>query len=129
MVSPIDIMGGPANLAAPTGMSEQDPPFSRMQVHTGQIVPLGWNPAGGRIVSLKDLPELPIPQRVVITRMAMEIDGWVFPFSNVSKGILKWLQVTFVRWAKIDASVENKQWIEAILEAYEDGLTGNFPSP
>jgi len=37
------------------------------------------------------LPELPIPKHVAVTKDFIEIDGWVFPLSQVSKGILVWV--------------------------------------
>lgn len=53
-------------------------------------------------------------------------DGWVFPLSFVSKSLLIWLQATFLRWVDEDGSLRNRQWIEGIAEAFQDGLAGKL---
>jgi hypothetical protein len=47
----------------------------------------GWKRVASReppIVSAGDLPELPIPKDLAVTRDFIETDGWVFPLSYVS---------------------------------------------
>ena len=61
-----------------------------------------------------------------VTKEFIEIDGWVFPLSYVSKSMLIWLHALFLRWAKEDDSARNRQWIEGIAEAFQDGLAGKL---
>ena len=102
------------------------PPFDRRKSDIQTAAPFGWCPDGYWIVFAEDLPTLPIPKRVVITREMIEFDGWVFPFSHVSKRLLVWMQQSFVRWTKEDASNQNKRWVEGIMEAFQDGLAGKL---
>lgn len=103
-----------------------EPPFSRVKVDITTAVPFGLSPEGHWIVSAEDLPELPIPKHVVVTKDFIEIDGWVFPLSYVSKSLLVWLQASLLRWVKEDDSARNRQWIEGIFEAFQDGLAGKL---
>jgi hypothetical protein len=73
-----------------------------------------------------DLPELPIPKHVKVTKGLIDIDGWVFPLSYVSKSLLVWLQASFIRWAKEDESERNREWLEGIYEAFQEGLAGKL---
>lgn len=82
------------------------------------------SPDGQWVVSAEDLPILPIPKQVTVTRDQIEIDGWVFPLSYVSKSLLVWLQESFLRWIEEDSSDKNKEWIYGIIEAFQDGLAG-----
>lgn len=91
-----------------------------------KAAPFGMNPEGHWIVSAGDLPVLPIPKRVSVTRDQIEIDGWVFPLSYVSESLLVWLQASFLRWVKEDDSEKNQEWINGIVEAFQDGLAGKL---
>ena len=102
------------------------PPFDRRKPDRQTAAPLGWDPSGYWIVSAEELPTLPIPERVVVTRDAIEFDGWVFPFSHVSKSLLEWMQQSFLRWIKENDSDQNKQWIDGIAEAFQDGIAGKL---
>jgi hypothetical protein len=100
------------------------PPFDRRKPDITTAAPFGRSPDGHWIVSAGDLPELPIPRRVEVTKDFIAFDGWVFPLSYVSKSLLVWLQASFLRWAKEDESERNREWIEGIAEAFENGLAG-----
>lgn len=89
-----------------------------------QTTPFGMSPDGHWIVSAVDLPILPIPKQVTVTSEQIEIDGWVFPLSYVSKSLLVWLQESFLRWIEEDSSEKNKEWINGIIEAFQDVLAG-----
>ena len=102
-----------------------EPPFDRRKTDITTAAPFGRRPDGDWIVSAEDLPELPIPKHVVVTKDSIEIDGWVFPLSYVSKSLLVWLQQSFLRWLKEDDSEKNRDWIHGIAEAFQDGLAGN----
>lgn len=81
---------------------------------------------GNWIVSADELPELPMLRRVRVTSEFIEIDGWMFPLSFVTKSLLIWLQASFLRWVDEDESLRNRQWIEGIAEAFQDGLAGKL---
>jgi methionine salvage enolase-phosphatase E1 len=62
----------------------------------------------------------------VVTKDFIDIDGWVFPLSYVSKSLLVWLQASFIRWTQEDESERNREWIEGIAEAFQEGLAGKL---
>jgi hypothetical protein len=103
-----------------------EPPFDRRKPDITTAPPFGRSPDGQWIVSAEDLPELPIPKQVEVTKDFIDIDGWVFPLSYVSKALLVWLQTSFIRWSKEDVSEKNQQWINGIVEAFQDGLAGKL---
>ena len=107
-------------------MNPFDPTSGREKHDPRTAAPFGMNPDGHWIVSAEDLPELPIPKHVAVTKDFIEIDGWVFPLSYVSKSLLVWLQASFLRWVKEDGSEKNKEWINGIVEAFQDGLAGEL---
>ena len=72
-------------------MNHSDPASGRGKNDPRTATPFGMNPDGHWIVSAEDLPVLPIPKQVRVTRDQIEIDGWVFPYSYVSKSLLVWL--------------------------------------
>jgi hypothetical protein len=78
------------------------------------------------IVSAEDLPRLSIPKHAVVTKDFIEFDGWVFPLSYVTKSLLVWLQRSFLRWIKEDDSKENKEWVDGLVEAFQDALAGDL---
>jgi len=103
-----------------------EPPFDRYKPDIKTAAPFGRSPDGHWIVSAEDLPELPIPKQVEVTKEFIDIDGWVFPLSYVSKSLLVWLQASAIRWAKEDGSERNREWIEGIAEAFQHALAGEL---
>ena len=101
-----------------------EPPFDRLNHEIATSVPIGCSPNGRWLVSSEELPELPSPARVAVTRDFIEMDGWVFSLRGVPNGMLVWLQASFLRWVKEDSSVENRKWITGIVEALQDVVTG-----
>jgi hypothetical protein len=112
----------PPNTDKPPVMYSFDPSFDRGKHDAFTAPPFGLSPDGHFIVSATDLPQLAIPKHVAVTRDFIELDGWVFPFSCVSKSLLVWLQQSSHRWVKEDDSDQNRQWINGIWEAFQDGL-------
>lgn len=102
------------------------PPFDRRKPDITTAAPFGRSPDGQWIVSAEDLPELLIPKHVQVTQEFIDIDGWVFPLSYVSKSLLVWLQASAIRWAKEDESERNREWIEGIAEAFQSALAGKL---
>jgi hypothetical protein len=41
-------------------------------------MPLGVSPDGYLINSVEELPELPLPKKVIVVGNALWVDGWVF---------------------------------------------------
>ena len=105
-------------------MSHFEQPHNRLQTDLRTAAPFGSSPDGHWIVSAAELPTLPIPQRVVVTRDHIDIDGWVFPLAYISKSWLVWFQRTVHRWYSLDASNPNKQWLFGMVEAFQDSLRG-----
>jgi hypothetical protein len=103
-----------------------EPPFDRPIPDITTTQPFGRSPDGQWIVSAADLPRLPIPKHAVVTKDFIEFDGWVFPLSYVTKSLLVWLQQTFIRWSKEDDSENNKEWINGLVEAFQDALAGEL---
>ena len=103
-----------------------EPPFDRPIPEITTAPPFGRSPDGQWIVSAADLPRLPIPKHAVVTKDFIEFDGWVFPLSYVTKDFLVWLQQTLIRWTREDDSQKNKEWINGIVEAFQDGIAGNL---
>ncbi len=103
-----------------------EPPFDGRKFDRQTAPPFGRSPDGQWIFSAGDLPELPIPIHVAVTKDFIEIDGWVFPLSYVSKSLLVWLQQSFLRWVEEDGSEKNQEWINGIAEAFQDGLAGTL---
>ena len=103
-----------------------EPPFDRREFDRQTAPPFGRSPDGQWIVSVEDLPILPIPKHAVVTKDFIEFDGWVFPLSYVTKSLLVWLQQTFIRWTKEDDSEKNKEWINGLVEAFQDGVAGKL---
>ena len=107
-------------------MPYYDPPFNRVKRDIKTSAPFGKSPDGHWIVSVEDLPTLPIPQRVVVTRDSIEFDGWVFPLDYVSRSLLVCMQESFLRWVKEDDSEKNREWVEGIAEAFQYGIAGKL---
>ncbi len=103
-----------------------EPPFEPRVPNITTAPPFGRSPDGHWIVSAADLPRLPIPKHAVVTKDFIEFDGWVFPYSYVSKILLVWFQQSFLRWIKEDDREENKEWINGIVEAFQDALAGDL---
>ena len=101
-----------------------EPPFDRSEYDRQTAPPRGRRPDGQWIVSVEDLPHLPIPKCVEVTNGFIAIDGWLFPLPYVTKSLLVWLQKTFIRWMKEDDSEKNKEWINGLVKAFEDGVAG-----
>ena len=107
-------------------MKNFEPPFTRLKTDLRTAAPFGSSPDGYWIVSVEELPTLPIPQRVVVTREHIDIDGWIFPLSYISKSWLLWFQRTVHRWYGMDASNPNKLWLFGMVEAFQDSLRGTL---
>lgn len=103
-----------------------EPPFDRRNLDRTTAAPFGRSPDGHWIVSAEDLPELTIPKHVSVSNDCIEIDGWVFPLSYVSKSFLVWLRASFLRWVEEDGSERNREWIDGIAEAFQEGLVGKL---
>ena len=103
-----------------------DPPSDQRIPDIATAEPFGRSPDGHWIVSVHELPLLPIPAHVFVTRVFIEFDGWVFPLSYVSKSLLIWLQASFIRWAKDDGTKRNSEWIQGIADALQYALAGEL---
>ncbi len=103
-----------------------DPPQIRVCIDLKSTDLVGRRPDGQWIVFAEDLPILPIPKCVEVTKEFIAIDGWLFPLPYVTRSLLVWLQQTFIRWSKEDDSEKNKEWINGLVKAFEDGVAGKL---
>jgi hypothetical protein len=103
-----------------------EPPFDRRDFDRHTAPPCGRSPDEQWIFSAKDLPILAIPKHAVVTKDFIEFDGWVFPLTYATKSLLVWLQASFIRWTKEDDSKKNKEWINGLVEAFQDALAGKL---
>jgi hypothetical protein len=103
-----------------------EPPFDRREFNRQTSPPFGRSPDGYWIVSAEELPELPIPKHVDMTKEFIEFDGWVFPLTHITKSLLIWMQASFLRWVKEDESARNRHWVDGIAEAFQDGIAGKL---
>ncbi|MCX6878654.1 MAG: hypothetical protein NTW21_33305 [Verrucomicrobia bacterium] len=107
-------------------MKNHDSPFNRVKRDPATAAPFGWSPDRHLIVSAKELPTLPITQRVMVTRDQIDIVDWVYPLSYISKSWLVWFQQTALRWVKTDNSPQPREWINGIVDAFQAGLAGRL---
>lgn len=103
-----------------------DPSFNRGQPDIFAARPLGLNPDGQWIMEAKDLPIFSIPKQVDVTPERIRIDGWVFPLCHLTKSFLEWLRLSFLRWIEEDKSIQNREWVDGIVQAFQDSLSGEL---
>ena len=86
---------------------------------SGIPLPLGVSPDGQPINSVEELPELPLPKKVIVGGDALRVDGWIFRVWPIGKRTLDWLARQATRWLKEDPSPENKAQVNGVIEAIE----------
>lgn len=64
--------------------------------------------------------------RPVLSRHQDFLSPVADPLSYVSKSLLVWMQESFLRWIKEDDSEKNREWVEGIAQAFQDGLAGDL---
>jgi hypothetical protein len=79
----------------------------------------GVSPDGNLINSVEELPELPLPKKVIVGGDALWVDGWVFRVRPIGKRTLDWMGRQVWRWQEEDSSPENKAQVFGVLEALE----------
>ena len=57
----------------------------------GSDLPLGFSPDGSPLNSVEELPELPLPKKVIVGGDALRLDGWIFRVWPIGKITLEWL--------------------------------------
>jgi hypothetical protein len=100
------------------------PDSNRMTTDDWSDVPIGVKPDGGLILSFSDLPQLPIPSRVVVGRSFIDIDGWLIAYPDMRKGTLNWFRDRFLAWREVDPEEANRAWIMGMADALHDALLG-----
>lgn len=98
---------------------------NRMTTDDWSDVPIGLRPDGSLILSLSDLPRLPMPSRVVVGRAFLEIDGWMIAYADIKKGTLHWFRDQFMAWRAADPGEVNRVWLNGIVDAFHDALLGS----
>jgi hypothetical protein len=82
-------------------------------------MPLGVSPDGYLINSVEELPELPLPKKVIVGGDALWVDGWVFRVWPIGIRTLEWMVRQVWGWQEEDSSPENKAQVFGVLEAIE----------
>lgn len=85
----------------------------------GSDLPLGISPDGISLNSEEELPELPLPKKVIVGGDAMRVDGWIFRLWPIGRRTLEWLVRQATRWHEEDPSPENKAQVNGVIEAIE----------
>lgn len=94
----------------------------RMTTEDWSDVPIGLKPDGSLILSLSELPALPVPSRVVIGSAFFEIDGWVIAYADIKKGTLKWFSERLREWRDAEPDEVSRAWFNGILDALHDAM-------
>ena len=81
--------------------------------------PLGRYPDGRQIDSVEELPDLPLPKKLIVGGDALWVDGWVFRVWPMGKETVDWLARQAGRWAEEDPSPENRAQVNGVVEALE----------
>ena len=82
-------------------------------------LPLAVSPDGQLLNYAEELPELPLPKRVIIRGDAMQVDGWIIRVWPMGKSMLDWLGRQARSWCKEDPTPENKAQVNGVIEALE----------
>mgnify|MGYP003609434713 FL=1 len=69
---------------------------------------------------MEELPELPLPKKVIVGGDAMRVDEWIFRVWPMGKQTLKWLARQATQWHKEDPSPENRAQVLGIVDALEN---------
>jgi hypothetical protein len=82
-------------------------------------LPLAVSPDGQLLNYVEELPELPLPKRVIVCGDAMQVDGWIIRVWPIGKRTLEWLRRQARNWYKEDPTPENKAQVNGVIEALE----------
>jgi len=93
--------------------------FDSPDLEADVSLPLGISPDGRQINSVEELPNLPLPKKVIVGGDAMWVDGWVFRVYPMGKKTLAWLAHQAGCWVEEDPSPENKAQVSGVIEALE----------
>jgi len=77
------------------------------------------SPDGHPIHRADDLPELPLPRKIVIGDEVLSLDGWNLRIWPVWRDTLDWLTRQAGRWCKEDPSPATKIQVSGLLNAIE----------
>lgn len=48
----------------------------------------------------------------------------MFPMYYLPMSFLEWLRLSFVRWIEKDKCIQNREWVDCIVQAFQDSLVG-----
>ena len=103
-----------------TNTGESWPERSAELPDTGQVpTPFCTSPDGCPVNAVEELPDLPLPKKVIVGRESMQVDGWHFRIWPITRPHLEWLVRQACRWIEEDPSTENKAQISGVVEALE----------
>ena len=91
--------------------------------------PFCISPDGNPVNAVEELPDLPLPKRVIIRERFMLVDGWHFRIWPITRPHLEWLVRQACHWREEDPSPENTEQISGMVEAIESVIkNGDAPS-
>lgn len=76
-------------------------------------------PDGSPVNAVEELPDLPLPKKVLVGQEFILVDGWHFQIWPITKPHLEWLVRQACRWHQEDPSPENVAQINGMVEAIE----------
>jgi hypothetical protein len=101
----------------------------RKAVPPDEGLPLGISPDGGRIHSEDQLPDLPLPQKVIVAKNVLHVDGWHIRFYPMGQTMMNWIDRLLVGWNKADPSPENHAQVIGVLDAMERSIKSTPNQP
>ena len=81
------------------------------------------SPQGRCIHDMAEVPQLPLPRKVVVSEDVLHVDGWHICVWPIWRETMCWLANQAGRWAKDDPSPENKAQVTGIIDAIETMVT------
>ena len=86
-------------------------------------VPLkfGISPDGRPLNSVEELPDLPLPKKVVVTEGFLCVDGWILRVWPIGRATLKWVSRQAGRWCQNDQSPENQAQVMGVIDPVPRG--------
>ena len=99
-------------------------PERRDELPDTELVPTPFciSPDGSPVNAVEELPDLPLPKKVIVGRELMLVDGWHFRIWPITKPHLEWVVRQACRWIEEDPSPENRAQISGVVEALETVL-------
>ena len=81
--------------------------------------PLALTPDGVSIYSEEQLPDLPLPTKIVVSGKVIHVDGWHIRLQPMGQKLMDWLGRQAVSWCRLDSSPANMAQVNGVLDAMQ----------